>query len=128
MPSTDMGNAVRPDARNALRAALLGVGLCVGAVVHAGSPQELTIRMEKESFVPANASAAAGMHITWINSDTIPHSVTAGENGFDSGPVLPGKSFEWTANTTGAIAYHCVFHPSMTAVLTVRAADKANGK
>jgi len=123
-----MRNAVPADARNALRAALIGVGLCAGAVAHAGSPQELTIRMQKESFVPANASVAAGTRITWINGDTIPHSVTAGDNGFDSGAVLPGKSFQWTATTTGAIAYHCIFHPSMTAVLTVRAADKAGGK
>jgi len=79
-----MRNAVPADARNALRAALIGVGLCAGAVAHAGSPQELTIRMQKESFVPANASVAAGTRIIWINSDTIPHSVTAGDNGFDS--------------------------------------------
>jgi plastocyanin len=47
--------------------------------------------------------------------------VTAADNRFDSGPILPGKSFEWTAEGSGKVDYHCIFHPSMTASLTVGA-------
>jgi plastocyanin len=106
-----------------LRLAIFGVGLCAGAVAHAVEPHDVTIRMQKESFVPAQISVAAGTRITWTNDDSMPHSVTAADNGLDSGPIMPGKTFQWTATDTGTIAYHCIFHPSMTAQLTVRAAS-----
>lgn len=104
---------------NRLRAAILGAGICASAMALAAEPQAMTIRMQKESFVPAKTAVAAGTHITWTNTDTVPHSVTASDNRFDSGPILPGKSFEWTADAGGTINYHCIFHPSMTAVLTI---------
>lgn len=107
--------------RNALRIALFGAGLCASVVAAADAPHEVTIRMQKESFVPASLTVAAGTRVTWTNDDSIPHSVTAGDNRIDSGPILPGKSFEWTADGAGPIDYHCIFHPSMTAVLTVAA-------
>jgi plastocyanin len=84
--------------------------------------------MQKESFVPVTLAVAAGTHVTWTNDDTIPHSVTADDKRFDSGPILPGKSFGWTATGSGTIAYHCIFHPSMTATLTVRAPAAAMAK
>jgi plastocyanin len=107
--------------RNALHIAMLGAGLWASAFVCAGAPADMAIKMQKESFVPAKTTVAAGTRITWTNTDTVPHSVTASDNRFDSGPILPGKSFQWTADGSGAIAYHCIFHPSMTATLTVRA-------
>jgi len=103
----------------ALRSAIFGAGLCASAFIHAGAPTDMAIKMQKESFVPAKTTVAAGTRITWTNTDTVPHSVTASDNRFDSGPILPGKSFQWTADGSGAIAYHCIFHPSMTASLTV---------
>lgn len=104
-----------------MRAALVGAGLCASAATGAA---DLAIRMQKESFVPAKTSVAAGTKVTWTNTDTVPHSVTADDKRFDSGPILPGKSFAWTADGSGTIAYHCIFHPSMNAALTVRARAK----
>ena len=106
--------------RNALRGAMLAAGLFAGAASAADSPRTLAVKMQKESFVPAKITATAGSQITWTNTDSVPHSVTADDKRFDSGPILPGKTFVWTADRAGAIAYHCIFHPSMTAVLTVR--------
>ena len=108
--------------RDKLRMVILGAGLCASAVAPAVEP--VTIKMQKEAFVPARTTVAAGTHITWTNTDTVPHSVTA-DNHFDSGPVLPGKTFEWMADAAGTINYHCIFHPSMTAILTV---DATSGK
>lgn len=113
------------DMRRALRIAIFGAGLWASAIAAADAPHEVTIRMQKESFVPASTTVAAGTRVTWTNEDSVPHSVTAGDSRIDSGPILPGKSFEWTADGAGAINYHCIFHPSMTAVLTVSA---TNGK
>jgi plastocyanin len=107
--------------RYRLRVAILGAGLCASAFALAAGSKAVTIRMLKEAFVPASMTVAAGTHVTWTNTDTVPHSVTAADNRFDSGPILPGKSFEWTAEGNGAVNYHCIFHPSMTAILTVGA-------
>ena len=84
--------------------------------------------MQKEAFVPATKTVAAGTRITWTNNDTVPHSVTASDNHFDSGPIQPGQTFEWTADGSGTIAYHCIFHPSMTAELTVRGGAAKSSK
>jgi plastocyanin len=102
-----------------LRVAILGAGLCASAFALAAGPDAVTIRMQKEAFVPASMTVAPGAHVIWTNTDTVPHSVTAADDRFDSGPVLPGKSFEWIAGGSGAVNYHCIFHPSMTATLTV---------
>jgi plastocyanin len=107
---------------------MFGAGLLAGAALSAAEPPTLAVKMEKESFVPAKVSATAGTQVTWTNTDSVPHSVTADDNRFDSGPVLPGKSFQWIATDSGTIAYHCIFHPSMTAQLTVRSASGTNAK
>ena len=114
--------------RTALRVAIVGAGILASALACAGEPATLAIRLQKESFVPATVTAAAGTRVTWTNHDTIPHSVTADDKRFDSGPILPGKSFAWTATGSGTIAYHCIFHPSMTATLTVGAPAAATTK
>jgi plastocyanin len=112
---------------NALRVALLGTGLYAAGAA-AAATHDITIKMQKESFAPAKAAVVTGTLITWTNNDTVPHSVTAADNRFDSGAILPGKTFQWTANDSGTIAYHCIFHPSMTAVLTVRGSAKQSGR
>jgi plastocyanin len=106
-----------------LRVAILGAGLCASAFALAAGSDTVTIRMQKEAFVPATMTVAAGTRVTWTNTDTVPHSVTAADNRFDSGPILPGKTFEWTAKGSGAVNYHCIFHPSMTAILAVGTTD-----
>ena len=104
-----------------LRLAIIGAGICASALALAAAPRDVTIKMQKEAFVPAQTTVAAGTHVTWTNVDSVPHSVTAADSRFDSGPILPGKTFEWTAEGSGKVNYHCIFHPSMTAILTVGA-------
>ena len=105
-----------------LRAALAGAGLWAGAAF-AAEPAPLMITMQKASFVPTQATVAVGTRVTWTNSDDIPHSATADDKRFDSGAIMPGKSFTWTADRAGSATYHCIFHPSMTATLNVRSAS-----
>jgi plastocyanin len=104
--------------RGAFCAALISIGLWAGVAV-AGAPDALAIGMRGQGFAPAHARVAAGTRITWTNNDELPHSVTADDKRFDSGPLQPGQSFTWTADRPGAVAYHCIFHPSMTAMLDV---------
>ena len=106
--------------RRTLSCVVLAAGALVGAPVHAAASAD-TVNMTKEAFVPDKLDVAAGTAITWINNDDVPHSVTADDGTFDSGPIQPGKSFRWTAQGADAIPYHCIFHPSMTATMTVTA-------
>lgn len=119
MPSTEM--------RAFTLAVLIGAGLITSAAAADTTQHTLTIKMQKESFVPHKATAGVGTSITWTNTDSVPHSVTADDKRFDSGAILPGKTFQWTVSGTGPIPYHCIFHPSMTAVLNVgKATPKKN--
>jgi plastocyanin len=97
---------------------LLAAGALIGASANAAAPAS-AVNMTKEAFVPEKLDVAAGTTITWINNDDVPHSVTANDGKFDSGPIQPGKRYQWTAKDAGTIAYHCIFHPSMTATMTV---------
>ena len=104
--------------RGLLTLAALCAGLWVGASAFAG---DVTVKMEHQTFVPDKVGVDVGTKITWMNNDTIPHSVTANDGKFDSGAILPGKSFQWTATEAGPVGYHCIFHPSMTAAVNVHA-------
>lgn len=106
----------------AIAIVLFGAGLTAGAPALAADAGKIAVQMKKETFVPAKATAAPGTTITWTNTDSVPHSVTADDKRFDSGPILPGKTFQWTVSGGGPVPYHCIFHPSMTAVVDVGAA------
>ena len=114
--------SARSNLRAVVRSVVLGAGLFAGTSACAAG---LAVKMQKEAFVPARAHVATGTVVTWTNTDTVPHSVTADDKRFDSGAILPGKTFTWTADRAGALAYHCIFHPSMTAVLEVGPASRA---
>jgi plastocyanin len=103
-----------------MKASLFLLLALTGAANAAASGKDVAIALTKESFMPKTATVAAGAHIVWTNNDSVPHSVTANDGRFDSGPVLPGKTFEWTVSGSGDIAYHCIYHPSMTATLQVK--------
>ncbi len=48
-----------------------------------------------------------GTTVTWVNDDTIAHTVTSDVDGqFNSGNLDPGKSFKHTFSSTGSYAYY----------------------
>lgn len=114
--------------RIAFYLAIIGAGLAVSAVAFAADASDVSIKMQQQTFVPAKLDVSVGTKITWTNADTLPHSVTANDGRFDSGSIEPGKTFQWTPTEAGTVMYHCIFHPSMTAVLTVHASAAKNAK
>ena len=62
----------------------------------------------------------AGTTVTWTNSDSTQHTVTADDGSFDSGVLAQGQTFSHTFDTAGTIAYHCTIHPNMQATVTVQ--------
>ncbi len=71
------------------------------------------------AFGPAELSVAAGTTVTFVNNDSAPHTATADDGSFDTGTIEPGASATVTVDAAGSFAYHCNFHPNMTATLTV---------
>jgi len=63
---------------------------------------------------------SVGTTVTWVNNDTVQHTVTSDTALFDSGPIEPGAKFTYTFTQAGAFAYHCTLVKSMTATITVQ--------
>lgn len=81
------------------------------------SAEEKAVDIQDFAFSPAEISVEAGETVTWVNKDSVPHTVT-GEN-FSSGTLNSGESYSYTFNDEGTFEYKCSFHPQMTASVTV---------
>ena len=71
------------------------------------------------AFEPSSVTIPAGATVTWTNTGSRPHTVTADDGSFDSGNLAPGESFTHTFTEAGSISYHCNYHPNMVATVVV---------
>jgi len=71
------------------------------------------------NYKPANLQVKAGTTVTFTNSDTFAHTVTAKDKSFDSGNMDEGATFEHTFAEAGTFEYLCAIHNSMTGKVTV---------
>lgn len=72
-------------------------------------------------YQPAQLNVRVGQTVEFRNEDIYDHTVTADDGSFDSGTIPGGKSWKLTVSKPGTIAYHCVPHPNMKAVLVASA-------
>ncbi len=81
------------------------------------------------AFSPDSLEINVGDSVLWTNSDAAPHTTTTDDAGatWDSGTLTTGMSWGMTYNTPGVFPYHCDIHPSMTAILVVKAAEPVPG-
>jgi plastocyanin len=77
------------------------------------------INIANFTFNPGNITVAVGTTLTWTNGDGPSHTTTSDEEGWDSGVLASGDSFELVFDTPGVFTYHCSIHPSMSATVTV---------
>jgi plastocyanin len=56
-------------------------------------------------FQPRVAQVPSGAVVRFVNKDTVPRSVVADAGAFDSGPIQPGASWDWTAGGPGSYNY-----------------------
>jgi len=75
--------------------------------------------LEGTAFGPDTVTVAAGDTVGWTNLDATDHTVTSDDDGFDSGNLSEGGTFEQTFDEVGDFAYHCEIHPAMTGTITV---------
>ncbi len=63
-------------------------------------------------YSPATILVVIGMNstVTWVNQDSMPHTVTATGKSFNSGNLDPGKSYTYTFTLPGTFTYYCSYH------------------
>jgi plastocyanin len=78
------------------------------------------VKIANFAFAPQRIEVKTGQKITWTNTDSAPHTVTATKGAdFESGTLQQGDTFTWKAEKAGTIEYFCAVHPSMVASITV---------
>jgi len=71
-------------------------------------------------FSPANLTVKVGKTVTWVNKDTVTHTVTSeGSSLFDSGFMPTGATFRFTFTAAGTYPYYCTVHPYMKGTIVV---------
>ena len=79
------------------------------------------------AYQPGSILVQAGDTVTWTNTGSTPHTVTADDGSVDSGPLAPRASFSQTFPATGLFTYHCAIHPQMTGAVTITRAPDLEG-
>lgn len=67
--------------------------------------------IESFAFQPATLTVAKGSVVTWINQDSVAHTVATA--GTESPRLNKGDSWSYTFDVTGTFDYICGIHPSM---------------
>ncbi|MFL6116477.1 MAG: plastocyanin/azurin family copper-binding protein [Catenulispora sp.] len=80
-----------------------------------------TVEIKSYAYSPAALTVPVGTTVTWVNEDSVPHTVTgtSGPAKFDSGQLASGASWSGTFMTPGTYKYYCADHPQMVAQITV---------
>ena len=81
---------------------------------------------EPDCFIPNKATIAVGGTVSFVNSDSAPHTSTSGspsdgpDGVWDSSLVMPGSSYDTTISSAGSYDYFCMVHPWMTGTIVVK--------
>ncbi len=99
-------------------------GHCQGYGSGTGNYAANTVVISNYSFNPQTLKVSVGTTVTWINMDTVAHTVESGSPGaltgtFGSGFLNHMQSFTYTFNTPGTYTYYCEPHPYMTGAIVV---------
>lgn len=97
--------------------AVLAMLTLAGGAAAQASPDH-TVAINSMSYGAIPSGLKVGDTITWVNHDTVPHTVTARDRSFDL-RVNPGKSARMTLQKAGAIPFYCILHSTMRGTLQV---------
>ncbi|HUK28931.1 MAG TPA: copper-containing nitrite reductase [Candidatus Acidoferrales bacterium] len=108
------------------------------------STNSTEVVIENYAYNPTDITVPVGTTVTWVNQDSVGHTVTEGDPNspksanlrvFDSsGEALtgqvaligPGQSWSFTFTAPGTYEYYCIVHPYMIGHITVTAASGSN--
>ena len=81
----------------------------------------VTVDIKNQIFNPTTLDIKTGTKVTWINNDSVAHTVTSEmSNLFDSKTLSPGQSFSFTFDKPGFINYSCKLHPTMKGTVIIK--------
>jgi plastocyanin len=89
-------------------------------LANAQAASGVSVEISKFAFAPKEITVAPGTHVTWSNSDELPHTVNATDKSFNSKAMDTGDSYDHTFDQPGDYAYFCAVHPFMTGIVHVR--------
>lgn len=80
--------------------------------------------LSSKGYSPDVAHVVIGVNntVTWVNNDSVTHTVTSVTYLFDSGNLKAGQSWSYTFETPGTYQYRCIYHGWMTGTVIVTAA------
>jgi len=114
-----------------LLVAAFATGACGGSSDYAGgapacsaatATATTSVSIRASAFTPACITVAAGATVTFTNSDSILHTVTADgvPAAYDSGNLAPGLTFQHVYAAAGTSSYHCTIHTGMKGTVIVQ--------
>ena len=80
---------------------------------------------EPECYDPSSVTISAGGTVTFVNSDTAPHTATSGnatdgpDGVWDSSLIMIDMSYSVTLDSPGTYDYFCMVHPWMQGIVIV---------
>ncbi len=99
-------------------AALLLAGHAGAAGMHDGAGAHASVLFA--SFAPRTLTTLVGDSVSWQNDSLRPHTVSAEDDGFDSGRLPPGATFTHRFDRPGVQLYFCRLHTSMRGTVDIR--------
>ena len=111
----------------AILLAAIGFVSCHKSNNSSNAPSVASVSIKNMAFNPGSVSVTTGATITWMNSDTTIHTVTADDGSFNSGNIAVGATYTKVFSTTGIFSYHCILHPEMTGKVVVIAKTSGGG-
>jgi plastocyanin len=109
-------------ARNGAAPAPLAEAAAPKAEAAAPAAEAARIVIDNFAYAPREITVAAGTHVTWVNHDDVPHTVTGSvkPRAFDSGAMDTDATFTFAFKTPGTYDYFCAVHPHMTGKVIVK--------
>jgi plastocyanin len=77
------------------------------------------VKIVEFTYGPDPVTVQVGGKVTWQNEDTAPHTATADDGSFDTGPIERGKIKSETFKQAGTYPYFCEVHPTMHGTVEV---------
>jgi plastocyanin len=87
---------------------------------NAGVGPATTVSMDHNTFIPSEITVVPGTTVTWVNKETMPHTVVDMNKRFRSKTLAKDAGFSFTFATEGDYDYQCSIHPNMKGKVIVK--------